>query len=83
MRPKQLVTDRRIGQAVDICETAKTDGDIPGEFHAPTRSSGAPTPSAIPAGPTSESWFHHRFDTHPHISQRIAVLQQIKHGHAA
>jgi heat shock protein HtpX len=27
-----------------------------------------------------ESWIHHLFDTHPPISERIAVLQQIEHG---
>jgi len=27
-----------------------------------------------------ESWFHHLFDTHPPIAERIAVLEQIEHG---
>jgi heat shock protein HtpX len=27
-----------------------------------------------------ESWFHHLFDTHPPISERIAVLEQIMRG---
>jgi heat shock protein HtpX len=30
-----------------------------------------------------ESWFHHLYDTHPPIAERIAVLQQIEHGQAA
>ena len=27
-----------------------------------------------------EGWFHHLFDTHPPISERIAVLQQLEHA---
>jgi heat shock protein HtpX len=27
-----------------------------------------------------ESWFHHLFDTHPPIDERIAVLERIAHG---
>jgi heat shock protein HtpX len=30
-----------------------------------------------------ESWFHHLFDTHPPIAERIAVLKQIEYGKAA
>jgi heat shock protein HtpX len=30
-----------------------------------------------------ETWFHHLFDTHPPIAQRIAVLKQIEDGKAA
>jgi heat shock protein HtpX len=30
-----------------------------------------------------ESWFHHLFDTHPPIAQRIAVLKEIEYGKAA
>jgi len=30
-----------------------------------------------------ESWYHHLFDTHPPIAQRIAVLQKIEYGQAA
>jgi heat shock protein HtpX len=30
-----------------------------------------------------ETWFHHLFDTHPPISERIAVLEQIASGRAA
>jgi heat shock protein HtpX len=30
-----------------------------------------------------ESWFHHLFDTHPPIADRIAVLKQIEYGKAA
>jgi heat shock protein HtpX len=30
-----------------------------------------------------ETWFHHLFDTHPPIAERIAVLQQLEYGHAA
>jgi heat shock protein HtpX len=28
-----------------------------------------------------ESWFHHLFDTHPPIAERIAILQRIEQGH--
>ena len=30
-----------------------------------------------------ESWFHHLFDTHPPIAERIAALKQIEYGKAA
>lgn len=30
-----------------------------------------------------ESWYHHLFDTHPPITERIAVLKQIEYGQAA
>jgi heat shock protein HtpX len=30
-----------------------------------------------------ETWFHHLFDTHPPIAERIAVLKQIEYGKAA
>ena len=30
-----------------------------------------------------ESWYHHLFDTHPPIAERIAVLQQLDLGHTA
>jgi heat shock protein HtpX len=30
-----------------------------------------------------ESWFHHLFDTHPPIADRIAVLKKIEYGEAA
>jgi heat shock protein HtpX len=30
-----------------------------------------------------EGWYHHLFDTHPPIEERIAVLEQIAHGSAA
>jgi heat shock protein HtpX len=30
-----------------------------------------------------ESWFHHLFDTHPLIAERIAVLKEIEYGKAA
>ena len=30
-----------------------------------------------------ESWFHHLFDTHPPISERIAVLERISSGKVA
>src|SRR6266567_1442870 len=28
-----------------------------------------------------ESWFHHLFDTHPPIEERIAILERIEQGH--
>jgi heat shock protein HtpX len=30
-----------------------------------------------------ETWFHHLFDTHPPIEERIAVLERIEQGHGA
>jgi len=30
-----------------------------------------------------ESWFHHLFDTHPPIAERIAALKQLEYGNAA
>jgi heat shock protein HtpX len=30
-----------------------------------------------------EKWFHHLFDTHPPIEERIAILDRIAHGQAA
>lgn len=30
-----------------------------------------------------ETWFHHLFDTHPPIAERIAVLKQVEYGKAA
>ena len=29
-----------------------------------------------------EAWFHHLFDTHPPIEQRIAILRRIAQGQA-
>ena len=30
-----------------------------------------------------ESWYHHLFDTHPPIEERIAILDRIAHGQPA
>ena len=30
-----------------------------------------------------EDWFHHLFDTHPPLAERIAVLEQIASGQTA